>query len=554
MNYLFYIAVIFTIISRAIFIKVPFFISDEAQLMTFGAQLLNGAYYARDVVDTRGPGGYYLAAVITWLFGFGNTVAFHVVGIILQLIILLLLRRLAGQLFNRETANTACLFYAVFSYSYISHDMLALNVEVLALPFLLAGALFFGVGLKRLEHGAPGYMWRFLICGLFCAITFSIKQVIAACLLAYILLMVISWKKEVLPRKGLMPMALMGFGFVAGFMLIFGRSLMGVGVRETFYWLALFSMKHYNPGVLGRTVLFTQRAILLYIAQPLLWTLGLLWLVKFIHTYSRGEYQKYQGALLILILLASQLGGAWLAGQSAGHYFIPSIAVLSIISAEYAASFLGRVREQELSGLYYRPLIGFIILVGLLPPILNYTFFPEGVQTAEYSIASFYKEKLSPGDDPITRSVAYIRENTSGPDKIFVLGNLYEIYPLAKRLPATVAEQLNWFGDRAEDVYLRATYNMIIRSLENDPPAAIVFPCPAYRGIDLKDGPWEEIRDLLQRRYQSPRRFAWKSRLRFFGGKQKLMENVDEWIEVYRLKPGEKSTQSGISGGLDRAP
>ena len=552
MNYLFYIAVVFTIISRAIFIKVPFFISDEAQLMTFGAQLLNGAYYARDVVDIRGPGGYYLAAVITWFFGFGNTVAFHAAGIMVHLVVLLLLRRLAGQLFNRETANTACLFYAVFSYSYIFHDMLALNVEVLALPFLLGSALFFWGGLRRLEQGAPGYFWRFLVCGLFCAITFSIKQVMAGCLLAYLLLPVIGWRKKALPLHGLRQMAPLWLGFAAGFLLIFGPGMVEVGVKETFYWLAWFSMRHYNPGLLGRTTLFTQRAILLYIAQPLLWTLCLLWLGKFIQGYGREEYQKIEGKLFILILWASQMGGAWLAGQVAGHYFIPAMAIVSIMSAEYFIGVLTYLRKMEFYRLYYRPLIVFLVFLGFMPPLLNYTLFPEGVQTADYSITSFIREKLFSRDDPVTRAVAYIRENSAPEDKIYVLGHFYELYPSAQRLPATVALQLNWFRDRFEDAYLSKTYNLIIHSLEKAPPRVIVLPCPVYRGIDFDEGPWQEIRDLLKNRYQNPQRFSWKSRLRFFSGKQKLMENVEEWIEVYLLKPGEGEAAAERRGPRDR--
>ena len=97
---LFYLSIVLAIIIRLPWYRVPFFISDEALILTIGGQIVHdGAIYGKGFVDTRGPGGYYIGALLTYIFGFGNFEAFHLFGIFIQIIIVLLIKRLGQQLY-----------------------------------------------------------------------------------------------------------------------------------------------------------------------------------------------------------------------------------------------------------------------------------------------------------------------------------------------------------------------------------------------------------------------------------------------------------------------
>jgi hypothetical protein len=183
-----------------------------------------------------------------------------------------------------------------------------------------------------------------------------------------------------------------------------------------------------------------------------------------------------------------------------------------------------------------RYLIISIILIGFVPPLLKYTLFPEGIEVENYSLRAFFYEKLCQKEDPLSKVINIVKQNTSTQDHIYVLGRLYELYPLTKRLPATVANGMDWYRDRDGDSFLVKNYNAIINSLRRQPPKVIILPCPIYRGIDLDQGPWEEIRNILREDYLTPKRLEWNSRMKFLTGKSGLVANVHEWVDVYFRK------------------
>jgi hypothetical protein len=184
----------------------------------------------------------------------------------------------------------------------------------------------------------------------------------------------------------------------------------------------------------------------------------------------------------------------------------------------------------------YKTIIVSIIFIGFLPPVINYTLFPEGVQIGEYAVTALFKEKLTQKNDPISQAAKFIQEHTKKDDRIYNCGTLTDIYVLSRRLPATVALGMIRFEPKDKDRMLAKTYQRIITDLRTHPPKIILVGCPLYRSIQLETGPWEEVRQLLKERYQPPIRFGWEGRLKFLSGKNKLMENVNEWLDVYVLK------------------
>lgn len=95
MKKLFLLSILISVILRLPWVIIPVMMPDEALLLTVAGQIVHdGAIYGQGFMDTRGPGGYYLAGLIAYVFGYGNTLAFHLVSIAAQIIILFLIRRL----------------------------------------------------------------------------------------------------------------------------------------------------------------------------------------------------------------------------------------------------------------------------------------------------------------------------------------------------------------------------------------------------------------------------------------------------------------------------
>jgi hypothetical protein len=513
---------------------------DEALLLTVAGQIASdGAIYGQGFMDTRGPGGYYLAGLIAYLFGYGNTIAFRIVSIVVQIIILFLIRRLGTLLFNEAAANVGCLVFAVFSYAYILHNTVAFNVEFMALPFLLGSAILFYRGLKQARNGSStsASFVRFFFAGFLCAITFAFKQVLAGSLGIFGLMLLLNWwNRDLRLGQAIKDILVIVIGFAAGCFLIFAPTLISIGWKETIYWLALFGGKYSIPSVSIKFFNFSARVLVMFIDQPLLWTLTFCWIAESIFRYRTFTDSEKQARIYILLMLLMQWIGSMVAGSGQGHHHYTGIAFMSLMTADILVRFLV-VLKDKISRNLNRAVIASIILIGFLPPIINFTLFPEGVHTPEYSVTGLFKEKLIQKNDPISQAVKFIQEHTTEDDRIYNCGTLSDIYVLSRRLPPTIALGLIRFEPKDKDIMLAKTYQRIITDLRSHPPKIILIGCPLYRSIKLETGPWEEVRQLLEEKYQPPIRFAWEGRLKFLSGKNKLMENVNEWLDIYVLKP-----------------
>jgi hypothetical protein len=534
------LSILLSVILRLPWVIIPIIMPDEALLLTVAGQIISdGAIYGQGFMDTRGPGGYYLTSLIALVFGYGNTLAFRLASIVVQIIILFLIRRLGILLFNEATANVGCLVFAVFSYAYILHNTVAFNVEFMALPFLLGSAILFYRGLCQNQNGSStsASLVRFFFAGFLCAVTFAFKQVLAGSLGIYGLMLLFNWwNRDLRLSQAIKNIFVIVIGFAAGLFLIFAPTLISIGWNETVYWLALFGGKYSIPSVSAKFFNFTARVVVMFIDQPLFWTLTFCWIAESIVRYKTFADHEKQARIFILLMLLMQWAGSIVAGSGQGHHHYTGMAFMSIMTADILLRFLTIIQER-LSRNLYKAVIASIIFIGFLPPIINFTLFPEGVQTSEYFVTRLFNEKLIQKNDPISQTVKFIQEHTTKDDRIYNCGTLSDIYVLSRRLPATVALGLIRFEPKDKDLILAKTYERIIKDLRSNPPKIILIGCPLYRSIELETGPWEEVRQLLNEKYRPPIRFGWEGRLKFLSGKGHMMENVEEWLDVYLLKP-----------------
>jgi hypothetical protein len=528
-NIVLILAVFMLIITRLPFIGIPILMGDEAQIISFGGKVLSGAIYAIDLVDTRGPASYYVGALISYLFGYGNMVAFHIIGYIFQIIILLLIYYLASSLYDNLTGQIAALFYAIFSFAYIVHDTVAFNVEIISMPFLLSSAIIYKKIINNNKNTVKN-IFMCIICGFLCSLVFATKQVIASVLIAYIIFAIYKALHTDIKSFYFKVIGFISVGFLLGLISVFSHSIKFAGIYNTIYWLFFFAYYHYNTSLWNKIIIFIQRITLLYINQPLIWTLVILWFVKSIFQKNN---QKTIGindsTVYLLLLILAQCFGAIIAGSVAGHYIIPIIALISIAGANITNQFINQIDYSA-----KKAFCVFLLIMGIIPPTISFALFPEGIQVKGYSIRDFYQEKLWQ-ENPLNDSIDYIKNNLKPGERIYVLGGLYEIYAQTRCLPGTVTLALGFFRDHNEDPFLQKTYERIINYLKTDPPKIIVWPCENYGGIGYNDLNFIQIIEILKDRYHMIKHFEWESKLKFLRGKTTIMKDGNEWIDIYLL-------------------
>ncbi len=482
---------------RLPFCLTHFLFMDEAPILAFGGQLLHGGLHGLDIVDTRGPGGPYIAAIIAFLFGYGNIIAYHLTGLLFNLLTLIMIFYLASKLYDNKIAQLSCLLFAIFSYSYKLIDSLSFNVESMALPFLmLASIIFYDVFLyfknscRRISSKA---IFSCLMVGILGSIVFSIKQVIAACFIAYFVIIFVDYYLSGLRIKQvLLITSTISVGFLIGLLGIFGRTIITTGWENTIYWSFFFGYRHYTKPILDSLVSSTNLIFTLYLAQPLFWLLSLVWLIKSMSSFIKKPIKNNIGELYLFLLIVTQILGALIPGRKAFHYLVPLIPFLSIAVSKTIIDYF-YLLDKSLK----KPLIIFILLVAVLPPIMNYTIFPAGLQAFEYNLyASFMKE--TDKTNPLNRAVKIIKNNTTENDTIYVVSNGYEFYLLSKRLPSTIALHLWYFNKYKEDAYLKKAYNKIIADIVHNHPKVIIQATRNFfEGDNFKD-----LKKILDTQYK----------------------------------------------------
>ena len=539
----FLLAAALTILLRLPFVPIPFLNPDEAQLMGYGAYIAQtGAVYGDGFSDMRGPGAYYVHALLTILLGVGRMEALHLFAIAYQLLILVMLAGFARRVVGHRAAALGSLFFSVFSFAYLLHDMVPLNVSALTVPLLIGGSWATLETIEARGQTRRVVGWCFLA-GLLSGLVFGIKQVIAIALAVYAFVLLVAWVRS---GDGLtrlfVPYLSLTVGFLVGFGIMFGPSVLAGQGEDAFYWGLLYGFEHYGGTLSSRIYFFVARSALIVTGQPLIWACGLGWLIFVAGPMMRRSGSGLStGRILCLSMLLAQQVAAFIAGHAGGHYFVPALAFMSPLAAE----FVGRITQrgsEAASPPATAPsswprtgaLVAVLIVAGFVTPTLNYLVFPEGVRLPVYSVAELFREKFSP-DSPYNQAAAYVRENTGKEDTIFQLGG-YDIYALTERVPAINPATFGLYAGARPDERLRAYYLARLADLRRERPKIIVLPAQSIGGINPYGTQFSEVGELLNSLYEAPIRFAWEGRSKFRNGKRWMEGELGpEWVDVYTL-------------------
>ncbi len=539
---------------RLAFIGVPVFIDDEAMHMTYGGQILeDDPLYARGFVDVRGPGGYYISAMIAYLFGFSNMAAYHAVGMGFWALTCLAVWRLGRSVSGCDTAGQlAALLCSVFSFAYEADEFWAFNVEGMALPFAMAACLL-AWKWSRTRSG-----WPALGCGVLCGLAALIKQVMGVTVVGLSVWSIwLAWEHRLEAHQCLRFLALVACGVVATWFVAFLPNVLTGTLGDAWYWFFVYGVRHHGSSLGTRAVALVERGGLLCITGPLLWLGAGVWAWRVTRRVGR-PWRIGDGDGLLLAQLVAQAGGLLIGGNISGHYFLSVVpfagCAVAVLAANYA---LGRGRVLAEAGRARQPTCfrldggagwlgsgaAYVVAIGSLLPLANFVMFPEGVHAREMSVKRFLAEHHSDAH-PIQQASLWIKNRTNPTDRIQVIGWLYEIYVRSARLPASLAAITdNLLGHSRygrRDPTLERFAERLLDGLERRPPKYVVVPGPRFGAPHLEGPHGLRLRDFLDQRCEWAKRFSWPGTTRFRGGQGPLRPMAGEWIDVYICKARER--------------
>lgn len=314
----------------------------------------------------------------------------------------LIIRKIGG---GKGFFLIAFIFNSIISVSVFNPT--SANTEYfMLLPLVLI--LYFYLNREKLKTGS--YFWV----GVFFSVAFLFKQL---CLFPLLFLFIIWFKgmlKSILEIKLVIKrFFLLIVGFVLTFLIVcipfiikgsFGY-LWESAFKYNFNYVGALGSGFYN--LLGFTLIFTQYFWPIY---PFL--LYYLW-------KKPKEYGVMMGLFIISFLTVYQ--------GTFGHYYLPSMLYLSIITAESVILFSQEKFILNMLGRYSYTLFSFYILILLfVQPFSFHLFRPYEINWTSFGVKPLMKEAKSLG--------TYINSITGKNDYVYVLGTDQEINYYAKRL------------------------------------------------------------------------------------------------------------------------
>lgn len=341
-----------------------------------------GPLYAAGGVDNKPPVVFWLYSVVYRAFGLYDLTAVHLVKVLVVLVtaffVALTARRIAGE----AAGWLAALLYIAFTAAGYG-EMAAANTEVL---MMLPATLSLWLMLEG----------RWAASGAVLAVAVLTKQVGALQLALYPAAMLLGQV-----RMGGVARAAAGFGGAVGSMLLL---LAATGSLSGFWhWAVLALVTNYGPSAwTGGQLLsnLTGSGLPEWLeAAPLLLLPAAIGLAA---RQRVGPDEKLVRAWLVTSTAAAIAGGHFF-----GHYFIQVVGPLAVLAA---------VALVE----WRRPVLAIAAAVLLAVPAAYFTF-------NDYLHAGLRQDAVS----------AYIAAHSSAGDRIFVWGNVPQLYVYSGRVPAT---------------------------------------------------------------------------------------------------------------------
>ena len=398
---------------------------DETIHATIAEVLLDGGVLYRDAIDQRTPLSYYAVAAAFGLTG-SSLPATRVFIALLIVGTALMLSRTAFRVNGPITSIGAALVFAAFAnYLLMPEDTFAVHTEWFVVFFTTAGAFCFLAG----PSGPPG-LRRCLAAGGMLGFAFMSKQSalldLAAPLAALITMIVdreLTWTQS-LQRAGTLLV-----GFFAASLLWCGPLIIAGAGPDLLYYAWTYNIDIYGAEFTFPEKVWSGMPLFGKIAAiyPVLLVTGLIsgaWLLARSLQFNPRETvrQRRSSEVYLLTWCITSLGAAMAGGRGFDHYFIPCLAPFAWVAAMGPAVWFRQTGERDTPTLWVRGLL--ILFIGAV--LYSVTLTPLEARKAPH-----------PAPDPALRVSAWIQEQSTPEDRIFVWGFNPDIYYYADRRPAS---------------------------------------------------------------------------------------------------------------------
>ncbi|MCM8818651.1 MAG: glycosyltransferase family 39 protein, partial [Candidatus Omnitrophica bacterium] len=148
------ILLILVIILLTGFLRLPYVYEkilnpDEATYAVVAREILNGKLIYRDIIDMKPPFGHILF-MLGEIFNKGNSLfGIHLIGLFWVILTTIVLIKTGNYIYGNSKGYITGFLYTIFSMSYYSYDMVAVNLELLMVLPLSLSFLFFSYYLVK---------------------------------------------------------------------------------------------------------------------------------------------------------------------------------------------------------------------------------------------------------------------------------------------------------------------------------------------------------------------------------------------------------------------
>lgn len=431
---------------------------DEGEYAYAGQLILQGEPPYRHAYNMKMPGIYAAYALIEAAFG-QTRQAIHLGLLLVNGVSLLLVFLLGRRLHGRTAGVGAAAAFAFLSLGQPVQGVFA-NAEHFVLPFALGGILL----LPR--PGGRRELWRIPAAGVLLGIAYLMKQHGAAfvafagscLLLSELLARPIPWKT--LTAKCLL--------FLAGVLLPFGLTcliLWQAGVFEKFWFWTFRYARTYAAGQPLSDGWHNLKGMteILVLSAPLVWLLAGSGLVALAWNPKTRKQSAFTGGFAVFSFLAVCPGLYF-----RPHYFVLFLPAVSLLAGIAVGSLEDLFARLRLAG-PGRP-VALLLMAG---SIAHGAYVQRSFL---FILDPFMASRIAYGFNPFPESLEvarYIRENTTGEDRIAVLGSEPQIYFYSGRRSAT--GHIYTYALMEDHALARDMQQEMIQEIEAARPKYLIF-------------------------------------------------------------------------------
>lgn len=406
-------------------LSIPVWNVDETIHATVAEVILDGGTLYRDAIDQRTPLTYYVTAAV---FAISDSSLTALRGLVMLMIALtaLTLGQIAYRINGPLTGyGTTIIFAALSTFLLYPPDTFSAHTEWFVVLFTTGAAWCFLAGTNRTPS-----MGRCAAAGGFLGLAVMSKQSalleFAPALVALIFLVVdqkLPWRAAI-GRGGILLCTAVGVMLLVSAPVL----LSGAGTDYLYYTWS------YNLEIYGAEFTFAEKLWSglhvfeqLALKYPILLVTGAISMIITLarclqfNPTAKAKSRRF-GEVYLFVWLVTSLGSAMAGGRGFDHYFFPVLAPLAWICAMGPAVWFRGLFQSTLQGRFKQGLAGAILI------LVNYAVIFTPLKAREFS---------PPGPDAALRIAAWIKEQTTAEDRIFVWGFNPDIYRYTDRLPAS---------------------------------------------------------------------------------------------------------------------